>query len=145
MPTAARKMVDFDTRNRHVSFPFIPAYVLLTGGVGCEDSDIFAFLDGTLRRICRQHGNDDIQRENYNGHHRAHVLAFQSVILPNGMIGGMYGPVPGRRHDSYLLQKSQLNDRLFGLQEGKAFQGKCTETQRILSSAMSTVVSVARI
>ncbi|CAN0563133.1 unnamed protein product, partial [Laminaria digitata] len=92
--------------------------MLLTGGVGCEDSDIFAFLGGTLRRICRQHGNDDIQRENYDGHHRAHGLAFQSVVLPNGMIGDMYGPVPGRRHDSYLLHKSQLNERLFVLQEG---------------------------
>ncbi|CAN0570154.1 unnamed protein product [Laminaria digitata] len=40
------------------------------------------------------------------------------------MIGDMYGPVPGRRHDSYLLHKSQLNERLFVLQEGKAFQGK---------------------
>ncbi|CAN0412527.1 unnamed protein product [Laminaria digitata] len=40
------------------------------------------------------------------------------------MIGDMYGPVPGRTHDSCLLHKSQLNDRIFVLQEGKAFQGK---------------------
>ena len=94
------------------------------GGVACVGSDIFGFLDGTLRRSCRQQGNDDLQRENFDGHHRSHGLAFQSLVLPNGMIGDMWGPAPGRRHDSYLLRKSQLNTRLVALQEGKPFQGK---------------------
>lgn len=87
-------------------------------------SEIFAFLDGTLRRSCRQRGRDDLQRENFDGHHRAHGLAFQSVVLPNGMIGDLYGPEPGRRHDSFLLRKSDLNPRLAALQQGKPFQGK---------------------
>lgn len=39
------------------------------------------------------------------------------------MIGDMYGPQPGRRHDSHLLRKSQLNTRLEVVQEGNDFQG----------------------
>ena len=76
------------------------------------ESAIFGFLDGTLRRSCRQQGHDDIQRENYDGHHRALGLSSQSVVLRNGMIGDMYGPAPGRRHGSYLLIQRQLNARL---------------------------------
>lgn len=40
------------------------------------------------------------------------------------MIGDMWGPAPGRRHDSYLLRQSNLNTRLAALQLGKPFQGK---------------------
>ncbi|CAN0534636.1 unnamed protein product, partial [Ectocarpus sp. 8 AP-2014] len=73
---------------------------------------IFGFLDGTLRRSCRQHGEDDLQRDNYSGKHKAHGLSFQSVVLANGMIGHLYGPESGRRHDSFLLRESGLNDTL---------------------------------
>ena len=33
------------------------------------------------------------QRIVYNGHKWVHSLKFQSVALPNGLIGNMYGPV----------------------------------------------------
>ena len=36
---------------------------------------------------------DQQQRIVYNGHKRVHALKFQSVALPNGSIGNMYGPV----------------------------------------------------
>ena len=29
----------------------------------------------------------------YNGHKRVHALNFQSIVLPNGLIGHLYGPV----------------------------------------------------
>ena len=29
----------------------------------------------------------------YNGHKRVHGIKFQSIALPNGLIGNMYGPV----------------------------------------------------
>lgn len=101
-----------------------PYFHYSTAGAACEDSEIFGFLDGTLRRSCRQRGNDDLQRENYDGHHCAHGLSFQSVVLPNGMIGDLHGPESGRRHDSYLLRRSGLNPRLDALQAGHEFQGK---------------------
>lgn len=42
------------------------------------------------------------------------------------MIGDLRGPAPGRRHEAYLLRKSELTDRLANMQLGKDFQGKCT-------------------
>ena len=50
----------------------------------------FGFIDGTVRPICRP---GEQQRILYNGHKRLHGLKFQSVALPNGLIGNMYGPV----------------------------------------------------
>ena len=38
-------------------------------------------------------GSDQHQRIVYNGHMRVHSLKFQSVALPNGVIGNMFGPV----------------------------------------------------
>ncbi|CAM9945343.1 unnamed protein product [Discosporangium mesarthrocarpum] len=42
--------------------------------------------------MCRPSG-DEMQRENYDGHYQAHGLAFQYVMLPNGMTADVYGPV----------------------------------------------------
>lgn len=50
----------------------------------------FGFVDGTVRPIARP---DEHQRIMYNGHKRVHALKFQSVALPNGMIGNLFGPV----------------------------------------------------
>ena len=50
----------------------------------------FGFIDGTVRPIARPGEN---QRILYNGHKRVHAIKFQSIVLPNGLIGNMYGPV----------------------------------------------------
>ena len=50
----------------------------------------FGFIDGTVRPICRLSKNQQVV---YNGHKRVHALKFQSVALPNGLIGNIYGPV----------------------------------------------------
>ena len=50
----------------------------------------FGFIDGTVRSISRPDAN---QRIVYNGHKRVHALKFQSLALPNGLIGHLYGPV----------------------------------------------------
>ena len=49
-----------------------------------------AFVDGTVRTICRP---AEHQRAVYNSHKRVHALKFQCVALPNGLIGHLYGPV----------------------------------------------------
>ena len=46
-------------------------------------------MDGTVRPICRPEEN---QRSVYNGHKRVHALKFQSIALPNGLIGHLFGP-----------------------------------------------------
>ena len=48
------------------------------------------------------------ERVVYNGHKRVHGLKFQSVALPNGLIGKLYGPVEGRCHDARMLKDSGL-------------------------------------
>ena len=57
---------------------------------GAALQNCFGFVDGTVRPICRPGRN---QRIVYNGHKRVHGLKFQSVALPNGLIGNLYGPV----------------------------------------------------
>ena len=57
---------------------------------GAALDNCFGFVDGTVRPICRP---DQNQRIVYNGHKRVHGLKFQSVVLPNGIIANLYGPV----------------------------------------------------
>ena len=56
---------------------------------GASLNNCFGFIDG-LRPISRP---GQYQRKVYNGHKREHSLKFQSVALPNGLIGNMYEPV----------------------------------------------------
>ena len=62
-------------------------------------------MDETVRPICRP-GRD--QRQVYNGHKKVHSLKFQSIALPNGIIGHLFGSVEGWQHDSFLLRESGL-------------------------------------
>ena len=57
---------------------------------GSPLDNCFGFVDGTVRPISHpgQH-----QRAVYNGHKRVHALKFQSLALPNGIIGNLYGPI----------------------------------------------------
>ena len=57
---------------------------------GAAIEDCFGFIDGTVRPISRPIVN---KRNVYNGNKRVHALKFQSVTLPNGLIGQLYGPV----------------------------------------------------
>ena len=57
---------------------------------GAALDNCFGFVDGTVRPICRPEQN---QRVVYNGHKKVHALKFQSISLPNGLIGNIYGPV----------------------------------------------------
>ena len=57
---------------------------------GLPLNNYFGFIDGTVRPICTLGENQQIV---YNGHKRIHALKFQSVALPNGIIGNLFGPV----------------------------------------------------
>ena len=65
-------------------------YADVIDALGAPLENCFGFIDGTVRPIARP---DQQQRIVYNGHKRVHSLKFQSVALPNGLIGNMYGPV----------------------------------------------------
>ena len=66
---------------------------------------VVGFLDGTVRPICRPRTG---QQEVYNGHKRIHAVKYQALTVPCGLIGHLYGPVPGIRHDSGILRDSGL-------------------------------------
>ena len=55
---------------------------------GAPLSNCFGFINGTVHLICRPGQN----QKRYNGHKRVHNIQFQSVVLPNGLIGNLAGP-----------------------------------------------------
>ena len=57
---------------------------------GSPLNNCFGFIDGTVRPISKPGQNQHLV---YNGHKRVHGVKFQSVALPNGIIGNMYGPI----------------------------------------------------
>lgn len=63
------------------------------------------FIDGTLRAMAKPTDN---QNACYNGHKRTHGLKYQGVMLPNGIIGHMFGQIEGKRHDAAMLEESGL-------------------------------------
>ena len=59
-------------------------------GKGAPLDKCFGFIDGTVRPISRPNEHHRIV---YNGHKGVHTLKFQSLSLPNGLIGNLFGPV----------------------------------------------------
>ena len=57
---------------------------------GSPLKNCFGFIDGTVRPISRLENG---QRIVCNGHKRIHGLKFQSIALPNGLIGNILRPV----------------------------------------------------
>ncbi|KAF7972906.1 hypothetical protein HWV62_16632 [Athelia sp. TMB] len=76
---------------------------------GSPLNHILGFIDCTIRRISRP---SIFQRQAYNGHKKVHALKYQALMLPNGIIGHLYGPFEGRRNDNFLLTESGLLERL---------------------------------
>ena len=76
---------------------------------GAPLQNCWAFVDGTVRPICRPGTN---QRVLYNGHKKVHAIKFQSIATPNGMVANLFGPVEGRRHDSAMLARSGVLNEL---------------------------------
>ena len=54
---------------------------------GSPLENCFGVIDGTARPISKP---GESQRIVYNGHKRVHGTKFQSVALPNGLIGNKY-------------------------------------------------------
>jgi hypothetical protein len=66
---------------------------------------IWGFLDCTIRQICHPSLAQQIA---YNGYKKVHMLKFQAVMLPNRLIGHLFGPVEGCRANGHLLAESGL-------------------------------------
>jgi len=87
----------------------ILAYACYVPCAGAPASMCIGFIDGTFRSCARPSVGQEYV---YSGYYKSHGLKFQSVIAPNGMIIDFYGPVPGRRSDSYMLDKSGFEVRM---------------------------------
>ena len=61
---------------------------------------------------------NNIQRAVYNNYKRHHGLKFQSIVLPDGLVGQMFGAVEGQRHDSTLLKLSRVDEKMAWLPPG---------------------------
>ncbi len=86
--------------------PSLPKFRDVIVGQGAPVGlNIWCFLDGTLRPMCRPSYG---QRSQYSGHKRVHGLKFEILSLPNGIIARLYGPEDGRRHDITMARNSGL-------------------------------------
>ena len=64
-----------------------PRYESLSmGGLRLVLSYLIGSIDGTIRKMCRPGGDDDLQRECYDGHHKVHGLVSKSVVFADGII-----------------------------------------------------------
>jgi hypothetical protein len=89
--------------------PYMPTFAQAISKAGCPLRNVWAFIDGTFRPTCRP---GIFQGVAYNGHYKGHGWKEQALALPNGMMAGLYGPIAGHHHDSFLLAKSGLLDTL---------------------------------
>ncbi len=76
---------------------------------GAALKNVWAFVDGTVRRVCRPKIG---QRELFSGHKRYHCVKYQHVMCPNGLVVHSFGPFHGRRHDSAMFRESGLEQLL---------------------------------
>lgn len=70
--------------------PALQIYAQVISQRGSPLQNCFGFVGGTVRPIAKPDNN---QRIVYNTRKRLHALKFQSLALPNGIIGYLYGPV----------------------------------------------------
>ena len=110
--------------NRNVLTPVaLQTYAEAVSRKGAPLQNCFGFIDGTVRPISRPGTG---KRVVYNGHKRVHGLKFQSVTLPNGLIGNIFGPIG--EHIIYIVLSVQgrIQEFLKGgsgcMSPGKCFQ-----------------------
>ena len=77
--------------------------------MGCPLTNCLGFIDGTVPPISRP---EEHQRLVYNGHKHVHSLKFRSLLISNGLIASLFGPVEGRRHDAGMLNEAGLLNAL---------------------------------
>jgi hypothetical protein len=70
----------------------LKSYAQVVHNTGAPPMTIFAFLDCILHHICCPTFH---QRVVYNGYKQKHMLKYQALKLPNGMLGHLFGPIEG--------------------------------------------------
>jgi len=77
---------------------------------------LWATIDGHVVRTARPIGNgkdSNVDQEQiYSGHKKAHGIAYQAVVAPDGLVTYLRDPVPARRHNIYAFRSSSLQNEL---------------------------------
>lgn len=76
---------------------------------GAPLTDCFAFIDCVSFPVSRPKVG---QRELYNGKDKDHVIKFQGICTPDGILVGFHGPHEGCRHDQTILTRSAFAGQL---------------------------------
>lgn len=95
---------DLMTTRAEMYASFINEYLPLDSCVG--------FMDCTKQKVARPSGHNSLQRALYSGHRRTWCLKWQTISTPDGLIFHLWGPEDGRRHDSTLYNKSNIDSIL---------------------------------
>ena len=110
----------FSSALYHVSMPYLsdpsiwhqqmPYYSeLIKKKTGNVIDTLWGFIDGMIRKTaCPIHN----QRTVCTRFKKCHGIKFQSVLVPDGYIACLYGPVPAKTHDAKLLCESNLMEQL---------------------------------
>ena len=100
----------------------------------------WGFIGGTACLVARPVKNQKVM---YSGRKRFHCLKFQSVTTPNGLIGHMFGPIVGRRHDTFMLSVSGLQQKLANITKHDGSQ--CVIYGDPVYGVSSTIVAPYRV
>ena len=70
---------------------------------------LWGFIDGTIRKTAHPLYN---QRTVYTKFKKCHGIKFQLILVPDGNIACLYGPMPAKTHDAKLLCQCNLMEQL---------------------------------
>ena len=82
-------------------------------------NNLFGFIDGTARYICRPWRNNNAQFPMYNGYFHAHCMIFLGVSFPDGMVV-LEPPFPGYFTDVMAWRDCHVRHQLDILAEDRA-------------------------
>ncbi|XP_077492280.1 uncharacterized protein LOC144103438 [Amblyomma americanum] len=97
--------------NNHLwlSPPSLRSFARAVQSKGAPLPNCWAFVDGTARAICRPKRN---QKLYFSGHKRMHMVKYQSLMCPNGIVCQLDGHYPGSYHDARIFRESGLYSKL---------------------------------
>lgn len=64
---------------------------------------VFGMIDGVFMVECMPRV---FQEAMYNTYYKGHGIKHQAIVYANGLIGDLFGGIPGRHHDTYLWDHS---------------------------------------
>jgi len=83
-------------------------------------TNIWGFIDGSIRKTCRPYIYQDLLWTKYK---KCHGIKFQNVTVPDGFIACLHGPFVAKRHDARMLRESGLMDILRDLMPADGSNG----------------------